>query len=230
MRQPTGRKRLRDKETTVEKLIEATGRIIRKDGMHKLGVNAIAREAGVDKVLLYRYFGGLEGLLREFVSRRNFYSTAERSILGAMPEGGTTLDEIVETGKRVLAGQVRALRQNPELQELYRWELLEATPMTEVLAEDREAEGMRLLRLFQQHVVRRGTDVPAISAILVAGLTYLVLRAKTAGIYNGIDIRSERGWERIELGMEEILTAVLRAPGDKHAPRRSPAGGKRFRV
>jgi hypothetical protein len=137
-----------------------------------------------------------------------------------MPLDATTPGENAEVGRRVIAGQMRALRQTPELQEVYRWELLEPTPMTAILADDREAQGMRLLRLFQARLARGDPDVAAISAILVAGCTYLVLRAKTAGTYNGIDIRSDHGWERIEQGMETILAAVLGTPHERQVRRK----------
>ena len=44
-------------------LIEAVSTIITEEGFSKIGINKIARTAGCDKVLIYRYFGGLDGLI-----------------------------------------------------------------------------------------------------------------------------------------------------------------------
>ena len=41
-------------------LIEAVSTIITEEGFSKIGINKIARTAGCDKVLIYRYFGGLD--------------------------------------------------------------------------------------------------------------------------------------------------------------------------
>ena len=46
---------------TEKKLLTAVSTIIEEEGFTKLGVNHIARQAKCDKVLIYRYFGGLEG-------------------------------------------------------------------------------------------------------------------------------------------------------------------------
>ncbi len=54
---------IRDKEATKQRLIDAVGKILAERGFQNIGVNAIAKEAGVDKVLIYRYFDSLEGLL-----------------------------------------------------------------------------------------------------------------------------------------------------------------------
>jgi len=56
----------RDSTKTKERLLEAVDDVLARDGFNGLGINALAREAGVDKVLIYRYFGGLSGLLKAY--------------------------------------------------------------------------------------------------------------------------------------------------------------------
>ncbi|RPI71559.1 MAG: TetR/AcrR family transcriptional regulator, partial [Desulfobacteraceae bacterium] len=56
----------RDSEQTRRALINAVGSLLARDGFQAVGVNAVAKEAGVDKVLIYRYFGGLPGLIAAF--------------------------------------------------------------------------------------------------------------------------------------------------------------------
>ena len=54
---------MKDKELTQEKILEAVDNIIANDGFERVGVNAIAQKAGVSKMLIYRYFGGLDELI-----------------------------------------------------------------------------------------------------------------------------------------------------------------------
>lgn len=61
---PPRRTRPRDRAATEERILAAVGQVLARDGFAAGGVNAVAREAGVDKVLICRYFGGLPGLLR----------------------------------------------------------------------------------------------------------------------------------------------------------------------
>ena len=57
---------VRNREATRGQLIKAVGEILAEKGFAALGVNAVARQAKVDKVLIYRYFNDLEGLIKAF--------------------------------------------------------------------------------------------------------------------------------------------------------------------
>ena len=71
---------------TEKRLLEAVSHIVENDGFTKIGVNRIANQAGCDKVLIYRYFGGLDGLLVEWAKRHDYYSFAIRSLLTPLNE------------------------------------------------------------------------------------------------------------------------------------------------
>ena len=45
----------RDKEETKARILAAVGKLLAASGFRQLGINAIAREAQVDKVLIYQY-------------------------------------------------------------------------------------------------------------------------------------------------------------------------------
>ncbi len=49
----------RDSEKTRQKILAGLEKLITRDGFTAVGVNAVAREAGIDKVLIYRYFGSM---------------------------------------------------------------------------------------------------------------------------------------------------------------------------
>lgn len=67
----------RNRQQTESRIQEAALRILRRDGFEGWGVNHIAREAGVDKVLLYRYFNGIEGLLARTIEAVAFWPDPE---------------------------------------------------------------------------------------------------------------------------------------------------------
>jgi AcrR family transcriptional regulator len=54
---------MKNRACTEQRLIDAVKCIVRKEGFNGLGVNKVAREAGVSKCLIYRYFGSFEHLL-----------------------------------------------------------------------------------------------------------------------------------------------------------------------
>jgi len=63
-------------KATEKRLLEAVSKVIEEEGFTKIGINRIARQAQCDKVLIYRYFGGLDGLLVAWAKQYDYYSFA----------------------------------------------------------------------------------------------------------------------------------------------------------
>ena len=192
----------RDRAQTEEELLAALGRLLAARGFEELGVNAVAREAGVDKVLIYRYFGDLPGLLAAFAARREHWPT-DTELLGEAPP-----DAPADRAAHVLIQFGRAIRTRPETQAILRRELFERNPLTDALAAAREEQAARLAA----RIGELGEDAPAAGALLAAGLTFLSLRASTADAYNGVDLRSAEGWERLERAVTRIVHALAEPP------------------
>ncbi|TIT73203.1 MAG: helix-turn-helix transcriptional regulator, partial [Mesorhizobium sp.] len=56
---------------TMDALIEATARILVRDGFDKASTNRIAEEAGVSVGSLYQYYPGKEALVAAVIDRHN---------------------------------------------------------------------------------------------------------------------------------------------------------------
>jgi len=220
----------KDKNRTMQRLIAAVGSVIREQGFGAVGVNAVARKAGVDKVLLYRYFGDLETLLKEYVSASDSYRTAASTLSHSIES--LSRREIQRLGSQILLGQLRRLRDSPDLQEIYRWELSADNPVTRSLAEQREREGVALLSMFAKRVDVSKMDLPAMIAVILAGGVHLTLRAKSANVFNGVELGTPAGWERIERAIDMLVAltmarATIAPPaGTKASAGRGPGSGK----
>ncbi len=197
--------RSRDKERTRSELLDALARLLSRSGFTAVGVNAVAREAGVDKVLVYRYFGGLDGLMRAFAKSGKLWPTTEELMADDVADGPAA--SLAALGRRTLVRLGRRLRRRPMAQEILRWELIERNELTDALVDVREKQGEELLALFDNE--QAGFDVTASATILAAGVTYLVLRAKTAESYNGIPIGTDEGWKRIEDALGNIVDTLF---------------------
>jgi AcrR family transcriptional regulator len=183
----------RDREETRKRILAAMGRLFARNGSASLGMNAIAREAGVDKVLIYRYFGGLSKLYRAFALEENTFPSLEEVAEGRQTEFANLSPS--EIAKVMIVGFGRAVRRRPIVQEILRWDLRERNELTDALASERECQTRQWLSLLRGI---EGADLPAIASILAAGQVFLILRSKTAETYNGINLHSEDGWRRIE--------------------------------
>lgn len=190
-----------------KQFIAATAvQLLTEKGFTGLGVNAVAAAAGVDKQLIYYYFGGLDGLLRHLGSELDLWL-------------GTPLEPVVgepyaQASYRLLMEYIGALRKNKLVLRLLAWELVEPS---EVLTELETARSIAMmgwvaaLRSAAQ-APAPGVDAPAINALLLAGLHYLALREQSVGTFAGMDIRGEEGHARIEKAVHLITTRVYKTP------------------
>jgi len=196
----------RDKEETKAKILATVGKLLAESGFRQLGVNAIAREAGVDKVLIYRYFENLPTLLKTFGREGNYWLTVEELVGDESSIQAESLDEWMDV---LLLRFLRDLQQRTITQEILRWELLEGNELTQELAQVRDHMAIASLRfLSQKYTFPPDKDIPAMSAILIAGIVYLVLRAKVNPTFLGIDFSSPSGWQRIEAAISSLLQAA----------------------
>ena len=58
----------RNRAKTEERILEAARDLIGAEGFRNWGVNHLARSAGVDKVLIYRYFTNMDGVYQQMVA------------------------------------------------------------------------------------------------------------------------------------------------------------------
>lgn len=59
----------RSRIDTENRLLDAVGQLIVATGLNQIGINRISSHSGINKILIYRYFGGLDGLLKAYYDR-----------------------------------------------------------------------------------------------------------------------------------------------------------------
>lgn len=64
---------MKDKNLTKRKLIDAVGSIIAEKGFKGLRISKISHLAGVDRKLVYRYFGNLDNLIEAYVTENDYW-------------------------------------------------------------------------------------------------------------------------------------------------------------
>lgn len=67
--------KVKNKEKTKRKMLDAVESIIKNEGFSGLGVNKVSRVSGVSKILIYRYFGNFEKLLKAYVVEKDFWTS-----------------------------------------------------------------------------------------------------------------------------------------------------------
>ena len=202
----------RDPEAKEEALIRAFDRVLQRDGVQGVGVNAVIKESGVGKNLLYKYFGGLQGLARAWGERSDFMPR-EDELAGSdvkAYERMSTAQQISHNYRAYAAG----LRRRPRTLEILANELLRPNQLTTALEDVRNRFGRDLQKYFTRpdEYSREGTV--ALLVILNAAVTYLALRAHSAPRYFWYQLDNDEDWHDINEMIEVIVERVMAAdPG-----------------
>ena len=156
----------RNKEETKARILAAVGKLLAESGFRQLGINAIAREAQVDKVLIYRYFGDLPALLQAFGKEGNYWISADELIDNTEAE-----DCLADGVAKLLIQFLQDLQNRSITQEILRWELLEGNELTQELAKAREQTAIRCLDFLERtYSLPPDRDMPDITYIFIAGI------------------------------------------------------------
>jgi AcrR family transcriptional regulator len=204
----------RDREATKRRLIESTIEILRGEGFNQVGVNAVAERAGVGKTLIYRYFGGLPGLLRAVADHLDTLQSEAANRLLAKADPAASPGEVME---EVVMEWHRALKNDHLSKQLLAWELTQQNEFTDAMAVAREEVGLQLTRRYTQLLRSKGVmtelDLNALLALVSAGIFYLTLRSDAVSMYNDVDIQSVDGWRRIAGALKLLLDRVVEPSG-----------------
>lgn len=201
--------KVKDREVTEQKIIEAVGRVICRDGYERVDINAVAKEAGVSRMLIYRYFGDLDGLLSEFARQKDYWLKLNASFKEQLD--CTDFDHLQSFSTELFIGQLRDLRANRELQELIRWSLAEKRPFIQEIDAQREKVGIEIIQSVISKLPSTDLDIKALIGLLISGLYYIVLRSSTTDVFNGIDLSSENGWGEIETGITQFFDLLFKS-------------------
>jgi AcrR family transcriptional regulator len=196
----------RDRHETEQRLIAAAGRVLARDGFIKLGVNAVAREAGVDKVLIYRYFEGLPGLIQAYARQGDFWPSVDE-LLGEPAEDfhrRSPADQLA----RIVENHANGILARPLTLEILAWEMIERNELTAHLEEVREQQGLKLTETFGPSE-DADVDVAALSAILIASVNYLAARSRKIRVFNGINLKEDAGWQRLMGTVQQICEKLI---------------------
>jgi AcrR family transcriptional regulator len=194
--------RTRDRAATEARILGAVGEVLARDGFGAIGVNAIARQAGVDKVLIYRYFGGLPELLRAWGESGRFWPRVA-DLLGPEPQSLLALPA-AERWARFFEHFIDELRRRPLTLEVLAAELVERNELTAILEAEREAWGEEAMRVLGGAELAARPHLQAVTLLLVAGVQYLLLRSRRIRIFGGVDVRSDAGWAQLKQSIRAL--------------------------
>ena len=198
-------RRAKNRANTESAIFHAARDLLADEGFQGFGINAIARRAGCDKQLIYRYYGGLDGLLDAIGADLGDW-VKER-----IPEdaGGMFLLTYGDLMERLALLYMEALRQDPLICKIMAWEVSKDTPQVRRLAVARsKALGKWLDRMRGSLGAPKGIDATTVNAILFAAIQHLVIASVATGEFAGLALQNDKDWNKVATSVRRLVRGI----------------------
>lgn len=197
----------RDRSRTEAAILDAAKRTVAEQGFDAFGVNAVARAAGCDKQLVYRYFGGLDGLADAL--GRELAGVLEEEL---PPPDAAARESYSAFVTHLVLGLLDAFRRSSLLLNLMSWEVLAPSETARRIA---TARGAALAAWVEANrgglTLPPGVDAGAVNATLIAAVQYLALAAQSMQSFGGVRLETEADWERIRATLRHFCATAFAA-------------------
>nr|WP_197718681.1 TetR/AcrR family transcriptional regulator [Pedobacter schmidteae] len=203
---------LREKARSMKKLVSAVGKVLQKHSYPGLTAVNIANEAGLNRKLIYTYFGTLDNLIETYIMEKDFWKSGARKMLSNLMANPEHLGKAMVS--TVLQAQFDTLLSDRIQQKIMHWGLAGKDKMLRKVADQREATGDGLLEILEKDFEHSGVDIRAFLALHIAGIYYLSLHAKSNGSnFCGIDINEAKGKARISKAIQHSVETIYKTAG-----------------
>lgn len=193
----------RSRLQTEQRILDAVGTILLEQGYPAAGINAIARQAGCDKVLIYRYFGGFNELLLAFAETATLWWEVDEIISETAAEcAEIALPDYLQT---LLNRYVTALESRPLALEIMAWEMSAQNNLTNTLARIRGERGMELVKRIRAFYQQPNIDIGGILGVFGAAINYLIIRTRK----QSQQYKKEEWWR-----LQQTIAKLLQAYAD----------------
>ncbi|WP_164122472.1 MULTISPECIES: TetR/AcrR family transcriptional regulator [Sphingobacterium] len=195
---------LRDKSRTMARLVAAVGKVLQKSGYAGLTAPNVATAAGLDKKLVWTYFGGLDNLVEEYIRQRDFWKQAAKGYIEDLLKHPESISKDDIAG--LLKNQFDTVLKDKVLQKIIHWELGEKNKMLRKVADRREEIGEELFQAILPDFEKSNISIRPRLALLIGGIYYLSLHAKSNGsTFCGLDINIEKDKELVDNAIQEFI-------------------------
>ena len=192
----------RNRARTTQKILMALEDELQASGLAKTGVNRVSERAGVSKVLIYRYFGSMEGLIAHYVKMSGVfpdYSEEENQKNGKKSNlGKVWSDELVKS--------LRHFRQNAATREILKSSFVVGDTVADAAYEALDAKRVRVIE--QLLSGSEDADVVAVAGIILGGLAHLALLSEQQKTLAGLSLNTAEGVKRTEKAIKIICQAL----------------------
>ena len=200
----------------MNRILQAVSEVIAERGAERIGINAVAEKAGVNKVLIYRYFGNWEGLMEQFIKEGHFLTAYNEAFLVSKANAADIAAPVPVASQQIwtdyMLGLLRELRARKTSQELLKWEI--SNPYSTLTQRLTALRNDSYKQLTDQLKPGANADINAVNALITSGIAFLVLLSNSRDSVIDVDLQSEAGWQRIEEAIRQIYNGLNATPDE----------------
>lgn len=174
---------------------------IKKKGFSQALVTDIVKRAKIEPVVFYNRYKNLDEFYDTFVKDYDYW-------LSDLVRDSIENIDSEEAYSNVIEKILNNLLSDDIMTELLRWEVAEGNNITERTARLRTMHAVDIFRNYEEKHAGIGIDVIAVSALLVAGIYYMLLHKDRSSMI-GIDINQAAGKRRIVNVIREISRLIF---------------------
>lgn len=174
---------------------------IKKKGFSLALVTDIVKRAKIEPVVFYNRYKNLDEFYDTFVKDYDYW-------LSDLVRDSIENIDSEEAYSNVIEKILNNLLSDDIMTELLRWEVAEGNNITERTARLRTMHAVDIFRNYEEKHAGIGIDVTAVSALLVAGIYYMLLHKDRSSMI-GIDINQAAGKRHIVNAIREISRLIF---------------------
>ncbi|AQQ67862.1 hypothetical protein Mag101_09560 [Microbulbifer agarilyticus] len=197
----------RNRPATEQLLIDTCERLLVRDGPDGIGVNSVVEEAGVGKELIYRYFGGLPGLVKAWIERSANWPTAEELIGGDISAFAEL--SVKEQFRLVQHNYIAALRERPVITRIMASELMHPSEITVILEDASDRIARELTEIFREISTDHQEDLVSLALVFYCMTNYLCMREVSSPNCFGMDLTKNASWKRVAKVTDMLVDRFL---------------------
>ncbi len=193
--------------TVRQRLLEALGDLLAKEGFDGLTLDAVAKAAGLERTVVLRHFQDLDDMVTAFGQSATFWPTVAelREDVGDRFAFMPPKAQLAHFFKAT----IRGLLARPRTLDILAWELMCRNRFTRLLEYPRVRAALEFFESVTGDVPE-SLDLTAVVAVLGGAVMFLSVRSRQSGVFGGLNLYDDADRERVDRVLDLMLSGILR--------------------
>lgn len=200
-------KEKKTQDQTRRTILEAVSEILLNEGYTGLYIRNIARRAHTSGKMIYYHFGSLENLIETYIREKDYWKGFNEEL-----EKDTNKFMLPDAlMKYIFRSHFESFEKSNEMQKLILWEVSQYTDALRKESETREQYGEKVYTIVDPAFAGSELDFRSVSALITAGIYYLILHAQTNGsTFCGRDINKKEDRKKLLETIDHLVDLSFR--------------------